>query len=59
MKKLKTSNFKRLIGIWKREGTILNEKNNSKLVGTDSYELILDGNYFLHKADVTKGDEKK
>lgn len=58
MTKIETSNFKRLIGIWKTEGTILTEKDNSKLEGTDSYEFILDGNYILHKADVKMGDEK-
>ncbi|GAA0879093.1 hypothetical protein GCM10009119_20610 [Algoriphagus jejuensis] len=28
------------------------------LSGTDSYELILDGNYILHRADVLMGNEK-
>lgn len=53
MENIETSNFKRLIGIWKTEGTILNNNSeNSKLIGTDSYEFILQGNYILHKADV-------
>ena len=58
MTKIETSNFKRLIGIWKTEGMILADKGNSKLVGIDSYEFILDGNYILHKAHVKMGDEK-
>ena len=58
MIKIETSNFKRLIGIWKTEGIILTDKGNSKLVGIDSYEFILDGNYILHKADVKMGKEK-
>ena len=56
--KIGTSSFKRLIGFWKTEGTILNAKENSTLVGTDSYEFILDGNFILHKADVKMGNEK-
>ncbi len=58
MAKLETSNFKRLIGNWMTEGTILNETSHSKIAGTDSYEFILDGNYILHKADVMMGDER-
>ena len=58
MTKIKTSNFKRLIGIWKTEGTVYSHKDNLKLVGIDSYEFILDGNYILHKADVKMGNEK-
>lgn len=58
MAKIGTSSFKRLIGFWKTEGTILNAKENSTLVGTDSYEFILDGNFILHKADVKMGSEK-
>lgn len=58
MAKIGTSSFKRLIGFWKTEGTILNAKENSTLVGTDSYEFILDGNFILHKADVKMGNEK-
>lgn len=40
MTKIETSSFKRLIGVWKTEGTILNINGNSKLTGTDSYEFI-------------------
>lgn len=45
MEKTETSIFRRLIGVWKTEGSILTDKENSKLSGTDSYEFILDGNY--------------
>lgn len=58
MAKIETSNFKRLIGIWKTEGTILTDKGPSKLVGIDSYKFILNGNFILHKADVKMGNEK-
>jgi hypothetical protein len=58
MQKIVASNFRRLIGVWKTEGNIFTEKGNLILVGTDSYEFILDGNYILHKADVTMGNEK-
>lgn len=58
MPKSETSNFKRLIGTWTTEGTILNETSHPKIAGTDSYEFILDGNYILHKADVMMGDER-
>ena len=58
MDRIETTNFKRLIGIWKTEGTILTNNHNSKLIGTDSYELILNGHCILHKADVKMGNEK-
>ena len=58
MNETTTSNFKRLIGIWKTEGTILNGTDPLRLTGTDSYEFILDGNYILHKADVLMGNQK-
>lgn len=58
MAKIETSNFKRLIGIWETSGTIFTGKDNLKLIGIDSYEFILDGNYILHKANVQMGNEK-
>ena len=55
MIKIAETGFKRLIGIWKTEGTIKNEEGDVTLEGTDSYELILDGNYILHRANVKMG----
>ncbi len=55
---METSNFKRLIGVWKTSGEIISGSNNLVLSGTDSYEFILDGNYILHKAAVLMGNEK-
>lgn len=52
MDKIEKSVFSRLIGVWKTEGIILTDHKNSELVGIDSYEFILDGNYILHKAHV-------
>ncbi|SFJ88050.1 hypothetical protein [Myroides guanonis] len=58
MKKIEKSVFNRLIGVWETRGTILRDNINSKLVGIDSYEFILEGNYILHKANVIMGDIK-
>ncbi len=58
MKKIEHSNFKRLIGVWKTTGNIKSNRGIDKLIGMDSYELILDGNYILHKADVMMGNER-
>jgi len=58
MAKIETSNFKRLIGIWKTTGQISIENQTFNLTGTDTYELILEGNNILHKADVIMGNEK-
>lgn len=58
MKNIENSNFQKLVGVWKTKGTITSGKNNLKLIGTDTYELILNGNYILHKADVKIGNER-
>ncbi len=58
MKNIENSNFKKLVGIWKTSGNVTSGKNNLKLIGTDTYELILNENYILHKADVKIGTEK-
>jgi hypothetical protein len=58
MTKIETTNFKRLIGVWKTSGQILTENQTVNLSGTDSYELILDGNYILHKANVLMGTQR-
>ena len=57
MKKIETSNFKILTGTWKTTGTIKTSNETQVLDGYDSYELILDGNFILHKADVRMGNE--
>lgn len=56
MDKIETSNFNKLIGIWVTKGTVL--PDNEELIGIDTYEFILNGNYILHKADVKMGDER-
>jgi hypothetical protein len=58
MNKIEKSNYKRLVGIWKTTGEIKSGQDNLKLFGIDSYELILDGNFILHKADVKMGNDK-
>ncbi|GGF13807.1 hypothetical protein [Flavobacterium limi] len=58
MNKIEDSSFKRLVGVWKTTGDIKSGQENLKLIGIDTYELILDGNYILHKADVKMGDER-
>jgi hypothetical protein len=58
MKGIDQSNFKRLIGIWNTTGDIKSGEGKLKLIGTDSYEFMLDGNYILHKADVQMGNER-
>ncbi|NDP26636.1 MAG: DUF1579 domain-containing protein [Flavobacterium sp.] len=58
MNKIEDSNFKRLVGIWKTTGEIKSGPENQKLMGIDSYELILDGYFILHKADVKMGNDK-
>ena len=58
--RIENTEFKKLIGKWKTEGRILATDNNPemKIVGTDTYELILGGFFILHKADVMMGNEK-
>ncbi len=56
MKHLEKSNFKRLIGVWTTTGIIKAEEGNLELIGIDSYEWILAGNFMLHKADVKMGN---
>jgi hypothetical protein len=58
MKNIENSNFIRLVGLWKTTGNIKSGQGNVKLIGTDSYELILNGNYILHKADVKMGNDR-
>lgn len=58
-KKIKDSQFKKFIGKWSTEGRILetNENPSIKIKGTDTYELILDGFFILHKANVLMGKD--
>ena len=58
MNKTENSSFKRLLGIWKTTGNVKSDSETLKLTGIDSYELILDGNHILHKADVKMGSER-
>jgi hypothetical protein len=58
MDKIADSSFKRLLGVWKTSGDVISDKDALKLSGIDSYELILDGHFILHKADVMMGNEK-
>ena len=59
MNKIENSNYKRLVGVWKTTGDIKSGQDNLKLIGIDSYELILDGNFILHKADVKMGNDRR
>jgi hypothetical protein len=52
------SNFKRLIGVWTTTGSMEAGQETLTIKGTDTYELILDGNFILHKADVKIGNER-
>lgn len=58
MSKIDTSNFMKLIGVWKTSGKVYSVNETTNLSGQDIYELILNGNYILHKADVIMGNEK-
>ena len=58
MKNIENSNFMRLVGIWKTTGTIKAGQDNLKLIGIDSYELILNGSCILHKANVKMGKDR-
>lgn len=57
MKNSEESSFHRLLGVWKTTGEVKSGQGNLKIVGVDSYELILDGNYILHKGNVKMGNE--
>ena len=57
MNKIKNSNFKRLIGVWKTTGDIKSSLGDLKLIGIDNYEVILDRHCILHRADVKMGNE--
>lgn len=54
------SEFHQLIGEWSTEGRILGQDEAAAihLHGTDRYEVILDGYYILHQADVRIGEAR-
>jgi hypothetical protein len=58
--RIENTDFNKLIGKWKTEGWILKTSQNPemKITGTDIYEIILDGFFILHTADVLMGNEK-
>ncbi|HLU89062.1 MAG TPA: DUF1579 family protein [Cyclobacteriaceae bacterium] len=58
--RIENSEFLKLIGAWKTEGRILAKDNEPEvnISGTDNYELILDGFFILHKADVLMGKNR-
>src|SRR5690606_2334488 len=58
MNKIEKSNFIRLVGRWKTTGFLKSNHEDQKIVGIDTYELILDGNYIMHHADVSLGKNK-
>lgn len=58
-KKIVHSHFKKFIGKWNTAGRLLNTKGKEvKIKGTDTYELILDGFFILHKANVFMGKQR-
>jgi major membrane immunogen (membrane-anchored lipoprotein) len=59
-KQIKNSHFKKFLGKWKTEGRILKTSKHpeTKIKGTDSYELILDDRFILHKANVLMGKQR-
>lgn len=55
--KIEASDFQKFLGTWHTVGRILNKNPNDEvhIKGIDTYELILDGHFILHKADVLMG----
>ena len=58
MDKIEKSSFRRLLGIWKTNGEMKSGDEDLSINGLDSYELILDGNFILHKSEVKIGTQK-
>ena len=58
--RIEDSDFKNFIGEWKTEGRVFgtDQTPEIQIIGTDTYESILDGFFILHKADVLIGKEK-
>ncbi len=59
MNRINNSRFSRLLGVWKTTGNLKSGGNILELTGIDSYELVLEGNYILHKADVKIGNDRR
>jgi hypothetical protein len=59
-KRIEHSDFKVFIGKWSTEGRIFgtDESPEMEIIGTDTYEPILDGFFLLHQADVLIGNVK-
>jgi hypothetical protein len=59
-RRIEYSDFRVFIGKWKTEGRVFqtSESPEMEIIGTDTYEPILDGFFILHKADVLIGEEK-
>ena len=58
MKTIGATPLSSLLGIWNTIGTVYTNTGELILHGTDSYEIVLDGNFILHRAHVMIGDEK-
>src|SRR5690606_35548466 len=50
--------FSRLIGKWKTAGTVNIDGTDLPLVGNESFEYVVDGNFILHKVDVMIGPNR-
>ena len=51
------STFKILLGTWKTTGLVFNGHQTLTIEGSDTYEMILNENFILHKAEVIMGNE--
>ncbi|WP_346239296.1 hypothetical protein ABDK00_006245 [Niabella insulamsoli] len=58
MQKIADGPFAKLLGTWTTTGKIYHEDKILELRGTDTYRLIVDGNYILHEACVLMGPDK-
>lgn len=56
--KIENSIYQKLVGIWKTRGEVEKEGKSLILDGTDTYEIVFDGHFILHKADVLMGNER-
>ncbi len=58
--RIENTDFRKLVGKWKTEGRTLStyQTPEMKISGTDTYEIILEGFFILHTADVLMGNER-